>query len=78
MKIAALAIILAQSAQPMAAENKWCFDRGQGTQLCEETEKECNHLHDINPDIARGPCRVVEQPDVKTSPPNPVPTPTMK
>jgi hypothetical protein len=49
------AILLAQ-AQPDPAEN-WCFERGQnGAQLCEDTEKACNALLKINPEIATGPC----------------------
>ena len=51
----AAAILLAQ-AQPDPAE-KWCFERGQkGAQLCEGTEKACNALLKINPEIATGPC----------------------
>ena len=62
--IPAAAILLAQ-AQPDPAEN-WCFERGQnGAQLCEDTEKACNALLKINPEIATGPClqvpRGVEQ-----------------
>ena len=53
--IPAAAILLAQ-AQPDPAEN-WCFERGQnGAQLCEGTEKACNALLKINPEIATGPC----------------------
>ena len=45
--IAGIAIILAQAAQPLGPGSKgqeWCFDRGQGAQLCEATEAECNRL----------------------------------
>ena len=56
--IPAAAILLAQ-AQHDPAE-KWCFERGQGgAQLCEGTEKTCNALLKINPEIAAGPCRQV-------------------
>jgi hypothetical protein len=45
--IAGIVIILAQAAQPLGPGSKgqeWCFDRGQGAQLCEATEAECNRL----------------------------------
>jgi hypothetical protein len=55
----ATAIFLAQ-AQPAPAE-KWCFERGQnGALLCEGTQTACNHLREINPEIATGPCLQVE------------------
>jgi hypothetical protein len=58
--IPAAAILLAQ-AQPDPAEN-WCFERGQnGAQLCEDTEKACNALLKINPEIATGPCLQVQR-----------------
>ena len=44
--IAGVAVILAQAAQPGPGSkggHEWCFDRGQGTQLCEATEAACNH-----------------------------------
>ena len=70
--IPAAAILLAQ-AQPDPAEN-WCFERGQyGAQLCEGTEKTCNALLKINPEIATGPCRQVppggEQSGATSAPP---------
>ena len=58
--ITALAIIIAQ-AQP-SPPAKWCFDRGQGAQLCEETEAACNELRSINTEIAASPCKRVELP----------------
>jgi hypothetical protein len=61
--IPAVAIVLAQATQPgtNAKSEKWCFDRGQETQLCEATEGECNRLRDLNKEIAKSPCRRVEQ-----------------
>ena len=57
--IPALAIILAQAAQPGTNSKpaEWCFDRGQDAQLCEATEAECNKLRDLNPEIAKSPCK---------------------
>ena len=50
------AVILLAQAQPAPAE-RWCFERGQGgAKLCESTEKECNDLFRLNPEIATGPC----------------------
>jgi hypothetical protein len=40
-----------------------CFDRGQGTQLCEATEDACNKLRDLNKEIAKSPCKRVERPE---------------
>ena len=55
----AAAILLAQ-AQPDPPA-KWCFERGQkGALLCEVTEIGCNDLRKINPEIATGPCLLVE------------------
>jgi hypothetical protein len=82
--IPAVAIILAQATQP-APSSKWCFERGQGAQLCEETEAECNKLHDLNQEIARSPCKRIEpaviqvSPTEPTAPPNPArQTPTQR
>ena len=69
----AAAIFLAQ-AQPAPAE-KWCFERGQkGALLCEGTQTACNHLREINPEIATGPCLQVEPREEQsgsTAPPAP-------
>jgi hypothetical protein len=73
---AAAAILLAQ-AQPGPAE-KWCFERGQhGAQLCEGTEAACNDLLKINPEIATGPCLLVQpvERSGSTAPPVPPNTP---
>jgi hypothetical protein len=72
-RISALALVLAQATQPGANSqpDKWCFDRGQGAQLCEATEAECNRLRDINTEIAKGPCTRVELPKSKVSPSEP-------
>ena len=55
--IPALAIILAQAAQPGTNSKpaEWCFDRGQDAQLCEATEPECNKLRDLNPERSTAP-----------------------
>ncbi len=76
--IPALAIVLAQAAQPGAnsTSNKWCFDRGQGgALLCEATEGECNHLRDLNAEIAKSPCKHAEPPENQVSPTEPSPPP---
>lgn len=72
--IAGVAIILAQAAQPLGPGSKgqeWCFDRGQGAQLCEATEAECNRLRGVNTEIAQSPCRHVEPPEIQQSPTEP-------
>jgi hypothetical protein len=71
--IPALAVVLAQAAQPSAnsKSDKWCFDRGQGAQLCETTEAECNRLRDINTEIAKSPCKRIEPPEIQVSPTEP-------
>jgi hypothetical protein len=68
---AGVAVVLAQAAQPTgdAKEYKWCFDRGQGAQLCEETEAACNRLHDLNSEITKSSCRQVYRPVVGLPPP---------
>ncbi len=71
--IPALAIVLAQAAQPgiSSTSDKWCFDRGQDAQLCEATEAACNHLRDLNTEIAKSPCKRVEPPGNQVSPTEP-------
>jgi hypothetical protein len=72
--IAGISIILAQAAQPLGPGSKgqeWCFDRGQGAQLCEATEAECNRLRGVNTEIAQSPCRHVEAPEIQQSPAEP-------
>ena len=71
--IAGVAIILAQAAQsgPGSKRHEWCFDRGQGTQLCEATQAECDKLRSINTEIAQSPCRRVEPPEIQQSPTEP-------
>ena len=46
--IPAIAIVLSQATQPAPSSKShdWCFDRGQGVQLCEETEAACKKLPD--------------------------------
>jgi len=66
--IPALAIVLAQAAQPSTdpKPEKWCFEREQqGAQLCETTEDACKKLHDVNAEIAKTPCKRVERPEAK-------------
>jgi hypothetical protein len=50
---------------------KWCFNRGQGAQLCERTQDDCVKLREINPAIAKSPCKRIELPEVKLSPTEP-------
>jgi hypothetical protein len=85
--IAGVAVVLAQAAVsgPGSKGYEWCFDRGQGAQLCEATEAACNHLRGINTEIAQSPCRRVEPPEIQqsptepTAPPSPAPqTPTQR
>ena len=73
--IAGVAIILAQAALPGPGSkgHEWCFDRGQGAQLCEATEDACNHLREINTEIAHGPCKRVDPPEIQQSPTEPPP-----
>jgi hypothetical protein len=71
--IAGVAVILAQAAQlgPGSKGHEWCFDRGQGAQLCEATEAACNHLREINPEVTQSPCRRVAPPEIQQSPTEP-------
>jgi hypothetical protein len=71
--IAGVAVILAQAAQlgPGSKDHEWCFERGQGTRLCEATEAACNQLRGINPEIAQSPCRRAEPPEIQQSPTEP-------
>ena len=71
--IPAVAIILAQATQPSPSSksDKWCFDRGQDAQLCEETETACNKLREINSEIAHGPCKPTETPEIQVAPTEP-------
>jgi hypothetical protein len=74
--IPALAIILAQAAQPGpdSRSQKWCFEREQqGAQLCEATEDACNKLRELNTEIAKSPCKRVEPPGIRVSPTAPAP-----
>ena len=66
----ALLILLSQTTQPIITSKtyKWCFSRGQGAQLCEQTLDDCAKLHDLNSAIAKSPCRQIELPEVKLSP----------
>jgi hypothetical protein len=71
--IAGLTVVLAQAVQPGPGSkgHEWCFERGQGAQLCEATEVACNRLRDINTEIAQSPCRPVEPPEIQQSPTKP-------
>jgi hypothetical protein len=72
--IPALAIVLAQAAQPgtESKSQKWCFEREQqGAQLCEATEDACNKLRELNTEIARSPCKHIEPPGIQVSPTEP-------
>jgi hypothetical protein len=78
MILAAFTIVFTQVSAPgpdTKSGPRWCFDRGQGgALLCEQTEAECNRLHDINPEIAQGPCKPVELPVIQ-NPPTKAPAP---
>ena len=71
--IPVVVIVLAQAAQPGATpkSDEWCFERGKGAQLCEQTEAACNELRENNSEIAMGPCRRVEPPEIQVSPTEP-------
>jgi hypothetical protein len=40
--------------------HEWCFDPGQGAQLCGDTEAASNKLREINIQIAQSACKPVE------------------
>jgi hypothetical protein len=71
--VTGLAVVLAQATQPGpgSKSDEWCFDRGQGAQLCEATQAACDQFRQANPEIARSPCRRVEPPEVQVSPTEP-------
>ena len=71
--IPVVAIVLSQATQPASPSKsqKWCFDRGQSAQLCEDTEAAYNKLREINTEIAQGPCKPVEPPEMRVSPTEP-------
>ena len=71
--IPVVAIVLSQAPQPAppSKSQEWCFDRGQGAQLCEGIEAACNKLREINLHIAQGPCKPVEPPEIQVSPTEP-------
>ena len=71
--IAGLAVVLAQTTQPGPGSKgyEWCFERGQGVQLCEATEAACNQLRGINTEVAKSSCRRVEPPEIQVSPTEP-------
>ena len=71
--IAGFAVVLAQSPLPGPGSKgtEWCFERGQGAQLCEATEAACNRLRNVNTEIAQGPCRRVEPSEIQASPTEP-------
>jgi hypothetical protein len=58
LPVLAIAVAQGQSDSPA----KWCFERDQDAQLCETSEAACKALLDINTEIARSPCRRVEEP----------------
>ena len=65
--IPAVAIVLAQAAQPSTnpKPEKWCFERKQqGAQLCEATEDACKKLRDVNTEIAKSACKRVEPQEI--------------
>jgi hypothetical protein len=56
--IPTLAILIAQAQ--LSPTPKWCFERDQDAQLCEATEADCKKRLDINTEIARSPCKLIE------------------
>jgi hypothetical protein len=72
--IPVFAIVLAQAQpDPPSKSGKWCFDRGQDTLLCEDTEAECEKLRELNTEIAKSPCKRIEPPESQQSSPSPEP-----
>jgi hypothetical protein len=72
--IPVFAIVLARAQpDPPSKSGKWCFDRGQDTLLCEDTEAECEKLHELNTEIAKSPCKRIEPPESQQSSPSPEP-----
>lgn len=72
--IPVFAIVLAQAQpDPQSKSGKWCFDRGQDTLLCEDTEAECEKLRELNTEIAKSPCKRIEPPESQQSSPSPEP-----
>ena len=71
--IPALAINLAQAARPGTNSKpaEWCFDRGQDAQLCEATAAQCDKLQDLNPEIAKSPCKPAQPREIQVSPSEP-------
>jgi hypothetical protein len=68
-----IVIVLSQAMQPIIASKsyKWGFNRGQGAQLCEQTQDDCAKLRGLNLEIAKSPCKRIELPEVKLSPTEP-------
>jgi hypothetical protein len=72
--IPVFAIVLAQAQpDPPSKSGKWCFDRGQDTLLCEDTEAQCEKLRELNTEIAKSPCKRIEPPESQQSSPSPEP-----
>jgi hypothetical protein len=72
--IPGFAVVLAQAQpDPPSKSGKWCFDRGQDTLLCEDTEAECEKLRELNTEIAKSPCKRIEPPASQQSSPSPEP-----
>jgi hypothetical protein len=71
--IPAFALVLAQATQPNppSKSHEWCFERGNGAQLCEETQAACIDLRRINTEIATSECKHVEPPEIQVSPTEP-------
>ena len=71
--IAGIVVVLAQGIQPGpgAKSYQWCFDRGQGAQLCEANQEACEKLRQANMEIERSPCRLVEPPEAQVPPTEP-------
>src|SRR5215469_16010782 len=54
------------SVRPRLEGARVVLRQGPGeAKLCEPTEAACNHLQEINTEIAQGPCKRVEAPEIR-------------
>ena len=71
--IPALAILVAQAAQPTPPSKsyEWCFEIGKGSTLCKETEAACMEFRRTNKATATSTCKRVEPHEIQESPTEP-------
>jgi hypothetical protein len=64
----ALAIVLAQGAQPSTPSKSvaWCFENTTGSSSVKRRRAECNELRELNTEIAKSPRKRIKPP----APPN--------